>query len=243
VDIDGKDVDNLFKAFDINNNGDIDYDEFVRVVVGPMNQFRVQLCLKAFNKIDVNSDGVLTVEDIKGSYNATKHPEVKSGKKTEDEVLREFLETFEMHHNLLNGAQADGMVTKEEFLEYYTNISASVDNDAYFDLMMTNAWQLDSDGGPQGMAFAGSQRKVTAVSARDCWRQDHHRNLFGNDTATPFEKSKASEWQSSMKGGHTDEVYKQEGITGAGSATFGKTPFAYKNQFATEQQRERGEQW
>lgn len=41
VDIDPKDVDNLFKAFDINNNGDIDYDEFVRVVVGPMNQFRV----------------------------------------------------------------------------------------------------------------------------------------------------------------------------------------------------------
>lgn len=37
VEMDPKDVDNLFKAFDINNNGDIDYDEFVRVVVGPMN--------------------------------------------------------------------------------------------------------------------------------------------------------------------------------------------------------------
>ena len=96
-------MDNLFKAFDINNNGDIDYDEFVRVVVGPMNSFRVQLVMKAFDKIDYNGDGVLTLEDIKGKYDASKHPEVKSGKKTEDEILREFLETFEMHHNVMNG--------------------------------------------------------------------------------------------------------------------------------------------
>jgi len=170
VDIDPKDVDNLFKAFDINNNGDIDYDEFIRVVVGPMNQFRVQLCMKAFNKIDKNMDGVLTVEDIKGTYDASRHPDVKSGKKTEDEILREFLETFEMHHNVLNGFDSDGKVTKEEFLEYYTNISASVDQDAYFDLMMTNTWNLDGDGGPQNAAFAGTARKVTQVSARECWR-------------------------------------------------------------------------
>ena len=48
-----------------------------------------------FNKIDFNSDGVLNIEDIKGRYDATKHPEVKSGKKSEEEVLTEFLETFE----------------------------------------------------------------------------------------------------------------------------------------------------
>jgi Ca2+-binding EF-hand superfamily protein len=229
VGIEGEDVDNLFKAFDLNGNGDIDYDEFVRSVVGPMNQFRVQLVMKAFDKIDYNGDGVLTVEDIKGKYDASRHPEVKSGKKTEDEVLREFLETFEMHHNVMNNNQSDGKVSREEFIEYYTNISASVDNDAYFDLMMTNAWQLDGNGGTNNMAFAGSQRTVTHVSARDCWRQDHHRNLFGTDKATPFEKNNNTHWQTTMKGGHTDEVYKQEGIQGAGSATFGKSPFSYKN--------------
>jgi Ca2+-binding EF-hand superfamily protein len=30
----------MFKAFDMDGSGEIDFDEFVRVVVGPMNNFR-----------------------------------------------------------------------------------------------------------------------------------------------------------------------------------------------------------
>jgi len=124
---------------------------------------------------------VLDISDIKGKYDASKHPEVKSGKKTEDEVLKEFLETFEMHHNVMNNNKSDGRVTMDEFIEYYTNISASIDNDAYFDLMITNAWNLDGKNNTNNLAYAGSQRKVTQVSARDAWRLDFHKNLFGTD--------------------------------------------------------------
>lgn len=31
-------------------------------------------------------------------YNAKHHPDVKTGKRSEDEVLMEFLDTFEQHH-------------------------------------------------------------------------------------------------------------------------------------------------
>jgi hypothetical protein len=40
------------------------------------------------------------------------------------------------------------------------------------------------------MPFAGSSRKVTAVNSREAYRQDFHRNLFGTDTKTPFDKKK-----------------------------------------------------
>lgn len=134
------------------------------------------------------------IEDIKGKYDASKHPDVKAGKKTEDEVLKEFLETFEMHHNVANGMKADGQITIDEFIEYYTNISAGIDSDAYFDLMINNAWNLDGRNNTENLPYAGSSQKISHVSAREKWRQDHHRNLFGTDKNTPFIKSKNQEW-------------------------------------------------
>ena len=38
---------------------------------------------------------------------------------------------------------ADGIVTFEEFVEYFRDVSASIDDDAYFAVMMKNAWKLD----------------------------------------------------------------------------------------------------
>ena len=42
-------------------------------------------------------------------------------------------------------SQADFRVTLEEFVEYYTNISASIDDDMYFSQMMNAAWSLSGD--------------------------------------------------------------------------------------------------
>ena len=52
----------------------------------------------AYKKLDKDSNGLITIADIKGVYNAKKHPDVIQGKKTEDEILMQFLETFETHY-------------------------------------------------------------------------------------------------------------------------------------------------
>ena len=70
--------------------------------------------------------------------------------------------------------------------------------------MMSNTWNLDSRNNSANTPFAGSSRKVTAVSARDAWRQDHHRNLFGTDKRTPFAKDRVAEWGSSQHMGYGD---------------------------------------
>jgi len=121
-----------------------------------MNRQRENLVQKAFKILDFNSDGCIDLEEIKMRYNGKQHPEVRSGKRTEDEILTEFMETFEAHHNLMDKSRYDGKVSYGEFLEYYQHISCNIDNDNYFDLMMTNCWNLDGTMNPNNMPFAGT---------------------------------------------------------------------------------------
>lgn len=39
----------------------------------------------------------------------------------------------------------DGIVTEEEFLEYYSAISASIDNEDYFEQMINSSWNISGD--------------------------------------------------------------------------------------------------
>jgi Ca2+-binding EF-hand superfamily protein len=103
VDLKPFEVDSLFNEFDSDKSGEISYDEFIRGVRGAMNPFRKMLVQKAFTIMDKDKSGVIDINDIKGVYNAKFHPDVKSGKRTEEEILGEFLETFETHHSVMTG--------------------------------------------------------------------------------------------------------------------------------------------
>jgi hypothetical protein len=119
-----------------------------------MSPIRREFVMKAFEKCDIDKNGVLELSDIKSSYNAKMHPDVKAGKKTEDEILLEFLDTFEVHHAMKTPGDRDGKVTPKEFLEYYNNVSASIDDDQYFELMITNAWNLNEANYSKGWGNA-----------------------------------------------------------------------------------------
>jgi len=140
----------------LDSSGTVDYDEFVKGVVGDMNDNRKVLVKKAFNKLDKNGNGTIEVDDLRGVYSAKSHPDVLKGKKTEDEVLAEFLDNFEYHFSMLNNKQTkDRVITFDEFIEYYNNISMSVDDDRYFEQMMNSAWNLDGSKSGGQKAWKG----------------------------------------------------------------------------------------
>jgi Ca2+-binding EF-hand superfamily protein len=45
---------------------------------------RLALVKKAFIKLDKDGSGIVDIDDIKDVYNASRHPDVISGKKTSD---------------------------------------------------------------------------------------------------------------------------------------------------------------
>ena len=91
-----------------------------------MSERRKRLVGMAFSVLDKDGSGVIDPEDIVDTYDASKHPDVLAGKKSAEEVFREFLDTFDV------GGEKDGKVTRNEFANYYSNVSSSIDDDDYF---------------------------------------------------------------------------------------------------------------
>jgi len=136
VDLEPAEIQDMYSEMDADGSGNLDFDEFLLALRPPMSRARKSLIQQAFRKLDKTGDGVVTVDDLKGVYNPIHHKKYKSGEYTEDDVFREFLKSFDSPND------PDGTVTYDEFLNYYSGVSASIDQDCYFDVMMRNAWKL-----------------------------------------------------------------------------------------------------
>ena len=90
---------------------------------------------KAFRIMDRDNCGKITLSDVAGIFDVSLHPDFVEYRKTKDQILTEFLSNFE-------GARGDrdGSITKQEFFDYYTDLSACTPSDEYFVRMMESTW-------------------------------------------------------------------------------------------------------
>ena len=147
-----EEINNLFNYFDKDGSGFIDYDEFVNGVCGNLNNFRKNVLKQVFAKLDPEEKEYVTVGQLRHAYNPKEHPLVRQGKRTEDEILAEFLDVLEYHFNLLiekgdeNVDVNDIKVDFDDFCDFYKNISVCVDDDKYFEVMVLSEWGIKKDG-------------------------------------------------------------------------------------------------
>ena len=154
IHIDVSELDAVFNTFDRDGDGAISVGEFVRTIRGPMNSRRLTLVNMAYERIDTDKSGCVSFAELKSIYgqNLSQHPNVMSGSKTEREVLLEFISCWDK--------SGDGNVTPHEFQDYYNDISANIDNDDYFELMIRNAWHMS---GGEGWCENTSCRRVLVI--------------------------------------------------------------------------------
>ncbi|KAF4649122.1 hypothetical protein FOL47_002402 [Perkinsus chesapeaki] len=126
----------LFRRFDSDSSGAVDYDEFLRAIrglrpplgrdgmgfvenlsfnrtttsgtVGKMNQRRRETVESIFEGLDCDGDGCLTAGDI-NCLNPSHHPDVRSGCRRPEEIFAEVMQVFDGNN--------DGKVTLKEWIE------------------------------------------------------------------------------------------------------------------------------
>lgn len=153
LDLDSRDLETVLNAFDRNKDGKVTFTEFLRGIRGNMSSRRREMCLMAYDVLDVDGSGIVDRKDIEAAYNAKEHPEVMDGSKSEADVLTEFMSQWDR-------TEKDGIVTRAEFLDYYRDVSASIDDDDYFELMIRNAWHIT---GGEGVCENTANRRVLVV--------------------------------------------------------------------------------
>jgi Ca2+-binding EF-hand superfamily protein len=207
LEVDSRDLESLFKAFD-KAEGKIKYDVLLSCLIGNMSEFRLNLVTKAFDCVDENEDGLVTIDELKKAYSPRFHPDIKSGKKTDEDVMNEFVNTFEMHHSLVGEKALKGgenLIPKGEFVTYYTKISAAIESDSYFDAMISGVWKLGLSFNTSKQPYAGIAHKIYQVDSKKSWVTDHHKNMM-----QPGQTKKQEEEEFVLKSGKGKGIYSPE---------------------------------
>lgn len=139
--ISDRDFHSLFNCLDRNGDGQVYVDDFLAALRAPLNNRRKAIVELAFKQLDMSGRGMITVDQMKDCYDSSKNPEVIAKKKSPQQAYREFLEHFEL------GMEITGIVTSHEFINYHTSLGVSVDDDAYFEVIVRNVWSLPGGGG------------------------------------------------------------------------------------------------
>lgn len=138
-------IKSLFTGLDPKREGKIDYLHFLTILRGRMSGFRSKLVELTFNRLQPDFTSPLSLPSLTSAYSGKNHPDVRSGKKSEEEAVAEFLETLEMYLSYSPLHLNDKIITKQEFEDFYSFVSAVIEDDKYFELLLTNGWKLYGD--------------------------------------------------------------------------------------------------
>jgi len=125
----------LLKFYDVDGDGNITYEEFIRGLREPLTERRQKIVRKAFDLMDKDGSGAISLKDVVQIYDVSRNKDFIDGKKSKEEIIKDFLSGFEG----VKGNR-DGTITWEEWNDYYTDLSMSLVDDNQFIAMMESAW-------------------------------------------------------------------------------------------------------
>ena len=144
--LNNEEIEELFVSFDKDERGMINYDDFIRVLRGELNEKRKDLIKNVFKHLDIDNKGYLTIEELLNIYQPKYSHEYLDEKKSEEESMSIFEQSLKGNHKYLNGDDAAiKHIDMEEFEDFYESISMMIPNDDLFKDIVLKTWGLIKD--------------------------------------------------------------------------------------------------
>ena len=129
----------LFNFANKNDNDIISIEQLINIIKGNLNEQRKLYIEQIFSKIDKEQTKKISIDLLKNTFNSKKHPEVINGLKSEEEVFEQFCFSLDLFCELYS-IPKNGEISYENFIEYYSYISASIPDEVYFEDMINGVW-------------------------------------------------------------------------------------------------------
>lgn len=175
---------------------------------------------------------VPSLDYLRMAYSSSHHPEVRAGKRSEDEVLREFFETFDgpsfttasTSINPANGSAVLG-VTQSNFASYYSVLSFFLAEDAHFTTLLFDTWALWAVGECSAQCIR-KRRLLVLLLLLDCRLT----------VVVPFSRSlPLLLFDAGAPAPAADAPAAGRAMNGGGTYTYGQQQHAPQNQFGHQQ--------
>ena len=137
INIPQNDIINFFNLLDFSGTGKITIEDIINNILDPISEHRKLYVVNKFAKLDVEKQGEVKVSLLKEKYNPKGHPDVISGKVTDEEIFKQFCYTLDIYCNLRN---INENINYKQFIDYYNGISNSILDDKYFEDILNGVW-------------------------------------------------------------------------------------------------------
>ena len=136
------DLNNFFNLLDFSGTGKISLDDVINTIADPILDHRKYYIVNKFAKLDTEKKGEVLISLLKEKYNPKGHPDVVSGKITEEEAFKQFCYTLDIYCGI---KMIKDVINYKQFLDYYNGISSSILDENYFIDILNGVWDENNN--------------------------------------------------------------------------------------------------
>ena len=142
LDFNENEIVDFFNALDLNKMNYIFTNDIIDSIKVEISEERRKNILNKFYLIDINGTGRINVSYLKYIFknNCRYHPDISQGIKSEETISNQFCQSLDIFlsiNNIINDT-----ISKDQFINYFSVISASIPNDIYFNNIINSIFNL-----------------------------------------------------------------------------------------------------